>query len=377
MSRATLSEREQRVLEAVIRAYVETAEAAGSRTVAKRYRLGVSPATIRNTMADLEDKGFLYHPHTSAGRIPTDLAYRYYVDTLMGPVKIKPSDQRRLRRELDIEGERTPLERLISRAAQVLGLLTGELGIAIEPRIREAVLEKLELVALTAEKVLLVLTLKGGLIRTVYVDLPISVPPEALVSVTMILNERLAGRTLSEIRQTLPERLRDAAARDDTAGELLNIFLQSAEGIFDWTSSQSGELHLGRTSVLASQPEFASGSRLRDLIELTERRELLETALVGREHGATLKITIGSEHRQPELSPFTLVTSDYVIGNLSGVIGVIGPTRMPYEKVVSIVQNASSLLTQLLGTVVEGRAAYGATAGHAGSTASPKAQLAK
>jgi heat-inducible transcriptional repressor len=228
-----LNEREELVLEAVIRTYVETAEPAGSRTVAKRHGLGVSPATIRNSMSDLEDKGFLFHPHTSAGRIPTDRAYRYYVDTLMRPVRLTAAEQRRLRRELSEEDSAGAVERMIRRAAQVLGLLTGELGVAIAPKLSEVVLEKLELAQVSSERVLLVLTLKNGVVRTVYVDVPGSAPPETLAAVTMVLNERLAGLSLSDIRLTLPERLRDSTADSPPATELLNVFMQSAGELLD------------------------------------------------------------------------------------------------------------------------------------------------
>jgi heat-inducible transcriptional repressor len=339
-----LTEREEQILDAVICTYVETAEPAGSRTVAKRHGLGVSPATIRNAMADLEEKGFLFHPHTSAGRIPTDLAYRYYVDTLMRPLRVAAADQRRVRRELE-EGQ-GPLERLIRRALQALGLLTGDLGVAIAPRLDDVVLEKLELALVSAEKILLVLTLRHGVVRTIYVDLPGEVPAETLVAVTMILHERLAGLTLTQIRRTLPDRLRDAAA-DGTAAELLNIFMQAAEDVLDPTGLTGADLLLGRTSVLAQQPEFASGPHLRSLIELTEQKELLTEVLATRTHEAAPRITIGAEHGEPKLRRLTLVTSEYRVGNLSGVLGVIGPTRMPYEKVAAIVEYTSILMTQL------------------------------
>jgi len=352
MSGDVLTERERRVLEAVIRTYVETAEPAGSRVVSKKYALGVSPATVRNTMADLEEKGFLYHPHTSAGRVPTDLAYRYYVDTLMRPVRLTAAEQRRLRRELEEEEGTATLEWLIRRATRVLGLLTGELGVAIAPRLDESVLEKIELVSVASDKVLLVLTLGGGRIRTVYVDLPGTVPPETLVSVTMVLNERLAGLTLAQVRQTLPERLRESAPLDDaSATELLNVFLQAAEDLFDRTGADG--LHLGNASVLANQPEFASGSSLKGLIELTERRDLLASVLEDRMRSASVHITIGGENEEPVLTPFTLVTSPYRSGSLSGVIGVIGPTRMSYEKVAAIVRHTSALLSELTGGTVE------------------------
>lgn len=340
----TLTEREEQILDAVIRTYVETAEPAGSRTVAQRYALDVSPATIRNAMSALEEKGFLYHPHTSAGRVPTDLAYRYYVDTLMRPVRVPAAEQRRLRRELSGE-PLGALERLIRRAIQALGLVTGELGLAAAPRLEEAVLEKLELALVSSEKVLLVLTLRNGVIRTIYVDLPGLVPAETLAAVTMILNERLAGLTLREIRSSLPERLRDASADENTTG-LLNILLESAEDLLDPVLSGT-ELLLGRTSVLANQPEFASGPRLRSLIELTEQKELLTDVLASREHDRAPRITIGGEHRDPKLNYLTLITSEYRIRNLSGVLGVIGPTRMPYEKVAAIVEYTKNLMTEL------------------------------
>jgi len=342
-----LNEREERILDAVIRTYVETAEPAGSRTVAKRFGLGVSAATIRNAMADLEDKGYLFHPHTSAGRIPTDLAYRYYVDTLMRPVRLSSAEQRLLRRELR-EGYSSALDRLIRQAVQAIGLLTGELGVAISPRVDEVVLEKIELVSFSAEKVLLVLTLRNGLVRTVYVNLPSSVPAQALVSVTMILNERLAGQTLSTLRQTLPERLRDVTAPDEASGELLNIFVEAAENLLDVSGVPGEDVHLGRTSVIANQPEFANESKLRGLIELTEQRDMLARALTGRAHEDAPVITIGAENRNPHLAPFTLVTSEYRVGNLTGVIGVIGPTRMSYEKVAAIVEHASRLMSELV-----------------------------
>lgn len=348
MGELPLTEREEQILEAVIRTYVETAEPAGSRTVAKRHGLGVSPATIRNAMSDLEEKGFLFHPHTSAGRIPTDRAYRYYVDTLMRPLRLTAAEQRRLRKELQ-DDESGALERLVRRAAQVIGLITGELGLAVAPRLDEVVLEKLELAVVSREKVLLVLTLRNGVIRTVYVDVQATIPAETLASVTMVLNERLAGLTLTEIRSTLPARLRDAASDDPQSTELLNIFMQSAGEMFEGGPVTREDLLLGYTSVVASQPEFAQGEQLRGLIELTEQRDLLRQVLNAREHETATNITIGREHGDPRLLPFTLVTSEYRLGNLTGVLGVIGPTRMPYEKVAAIVQYASLLVGELTG----------------------------
>src|SRR5467141_2796474 len=152
---ASLNERERQVLEAVIETYVETAEPAGSRTISKKFGHALSAATIRNTMSDLEEKGYLYHPHTSAGRIPTDLAYRAYVDSLMRlpPAPVTASEASQIREELT--SERTAVDQVLYRAAQVLGLLTRELGMAVSPSLDAAVLERLELLQISADRLLL------------------------------------------------------------------------------------------------------------------------------------------------------------------------------------------------------------------------------
>src|SRR2546428_2515883 len=145
MTAASLNDRERHVLEAVIETYVQTAEPAGSRTVARRFRIGLSAATIRNTMSDLEEKGYLYHPHTSAGCIPTDLAYRVYADSLMHPPPVSASESHQIREELG--SERNAVDQILARAAQVLGVLTKELGVAAGPTLDDAGLERLGLLA--------------------------------------------------------------------------------------------------------------------------------------------------------------------------------------------------------------------------------------
>jgi heat-inducible transcriptional repressor len=343
----SLTDRERQVLEAVIETYVQTAEPAGSRTIAKRHNLGLSPATIRNTMSDLEDKGYLYHPHTSAGRIPTDLAYRVYVDFLMKPGAVAPDHAQHILGEL--AGQRAAIETILSRAAQVLGVLTNELGVAISPTIEEAVLERLDLLQVSSERLLLVLALQSGAVRTIFVEVPSQMAAEAVQHVTIVLNERLAGLTLKEIRATLADRLRDAGG--EGASELLNIFVQEGDELFDVpvsaaAGSGAGVL-LGSTQALAGQPEFATKQQLQGLLEVTDRRDLLRQALAAR-GGEGLTITIGQEHADARLAPFTLVTSTYRFGPLSGVIGVMGPTRMPYDKIAALVNHTSRLVGELL-----------------------------
>lgn len=346
MDPETLTDREQLVLEAVIRSYVETAEPAGSRAVVRRFNLGISPATVRNTMSDLEEKGYLFHPHASAGRLPTDRAYRVFVDSLLEMPR-KPVNAEPLRQELEAAKDRSAVELVLRRAAQVLGVVTQELGVASAPKLEDIVLERIELASVTTGKILLVMTLRSAGVRTLFVDVPAELPPATLVSVTQVLNERLAGLTLSEVRRSLSARLRDSSGGDPATSELLNFFIESADEWLEWHPVGEG-VHLGHASVLADQPEFQSGSRLKDLIELTERTDLLSQLLAARIGRDGLQISIGTEHENPELAGFTVVTSEYNVGGLRGVIGVIGPTRMPYDRVIGLVEGASKLISEYL-----------------------------
>lgn len=337
-----LSERQLRVLDAVVQLYVETAEPAGSQMIARRFGLGVSPATVRGIMSELEEMGYLFHRHTSSGRIPTDRAYRTYVDRVMH--RSAPSSREQLALRTELQGRASALEEILRRAAQVLGVLTQELGVAVAPVLDSVVLERVELVRVSAERLLLVLNLRSGVVRTIFVRVPGQMAPESVSQMTQLLNERLAGHTLHEIRTTLGDRLRDAHASGD-GRELLDIFIAESEEIF--THADPSGVMLGSAQMLAEQPEFASNARMRELLELTERRDLLREALQAR-RGAGLSITIGGENDDARFSDLTLVTSSYSKGELRGVIGVIGPTRMPYDKIIGLVEHTSRLVEGLL-----------------------------
>jgi heat-inducible transcriptional repressor len=347
MASEELTKRERKVLEAVIRTYVETAEPAGSRALSRRFGLGVSPATIRNTMSDLEEKGFLFHPHTSAGRIPTNKAYRVYVDSLLSVPPVLTADRERLAEGIKANGG-SAIETILRRAAQTLGILTQELGVALGPRFDHSILQRLELVRVSSERLLMVLTLGGGVMRTVFVEVAGEIADTALAQVAAVLNERLGGLSLGEIRSSLGTRLRDSGT-DRSASELLNIFVQEGEQLFDAALPLAdGHVVLGAASVLAEQPEFSAADRMRRLLALTETPQALGDAIRKRAQAPGISITIGAEHDDPRLDEFTVVTSEYRAGSLTGVIGVIGPTRMSYDKVISLVSHTSRLLSDLL-----------------------------
>lgn len=346
MSAEQLTSRERTVLEAVIQTYVETAEPAGSRTLSRRFGLGVSPATIRNTMSDLEEKGFLAHPHTSAGRIPTNKAYRVFVDSLLTRGSMAVVEHGRLAEEIGRAD--SPIETILRRAAQSLGVLAQELGVALGPALGKTVLRSLDLVRMSSERLLMVLQLEGGVARTVFVEVKGEIADGVLSEVTAVLNDRLAGLSLDQVASSVGSRLRDSVAGSE-ARELLNIFVQDAGVLFHAAPQLSeGSLVLGQASVLAGQPEFSETDRLRRLLDLTQSPQSLADAIRARPQAHGISITIGQEHADPRLEDFTVVTAEYRAGSLAGVIGVIGPTRMPYDKVIALVSHTSQLLTELL-----------------------------
>lgn len=218
---------------------------------------------------------------------------------------------------------------------------------AVGPRLDQIVLQRLELVRLSSERLVLVLSLHGGAVRQIFVEVGERIADNALAEVSVVLNERLAGLTLREIRASLAARLRDANPGSGTR-ELLNIFVQERDSIFDDPLRRDESLVLGQTSVLAEQPEFSSSDQMRRLLALTESNEHLTELLRRRHVNPGLSITIGNEHGDPRFENFTIVTSEYRAGSLAGVIGVIGPTRMPYEKVIALVRHTSMLVSDLL-----------------------------
>ena len=350
MASEELSRRERRVLEAVIRSYVETAEPAGSRTLSRRFGLGVSPATIRNTMSDLEEKGFLFHPHTSAGRVPTNKAYRA-LRRLAARVSppFAPTETERLAEEITAGGGSSPIETILRRAAQTLGVLTQELGVALGPRLDHSVLAPLELVRVSSERLLMVLTLEAGVVRTVFVEVPGEIADGALDEVTAVLNERLAGLTLARFARRCrracatraPHRARPSCSTSSFR-KASSCSTPPPDGRRTARGARRGVGARRAAGVLGRRPHAAACSRS------PRRRTRWATRFAAALTAPGISITIGAEHDDPRFEDFTVVTAEYHVGSLAGVIGVIGPTRMPYDKVISLVSHTSRLVSDLL-----------------------------
>lgn len=341
MAFESLSERERLVLRSLISHYVATAEPVGSRAVAQKYRLGISPATVRNTMQDLEEMGLITHPHTSAGRVPTDKGYRLYVDSMMGPEALTASEEDQIRRE--ICADYAAVEDILEQTALVLATVSKQLGLTIAPRFDSGILTSINLIPVAEKKILVVLAVKHGLVRTVLLEAESSVDVKSLEKTADVLNEKLSGLTLGEIKESIDLRLKETSPAD---ARLIKLFLDSTDSLLDLT--EPDQMHLGGTTNIVDQPEFKDREKLRSLIEVLEEKKLLAELISAKGIKEGISITIGKEMERGEMQSCSLVTSPYKAGKVRGTIGIIGPTRMRYSKLASMVEYAAKLLSDVL-----------------------------
>ena len=336
-----LSEREREVLQSLISYYVATAEPVGSRAITHRFRLGISPATVRNTMQDLEEMGLISQPHTSAGRIPTDKGYRVYVDSMMGREALTPSEENQIRRE--ICADYAAVENILDQTARVLATVSRQLGVTVAPRFDQGVLTRINLLPVADKKILVVLAVKHGLVRSILLEAESAIDIDRIERSVAVLNERLAGLTLGEIAESIGERLKEASEADP---RLIKLFLDSADNLLSLTEPE--QMHVGGTTYIVDQPEFKDREKLRGLIEVLEEKKILAELISAKGIKEGITITIGKEIERGEMQSCSLVTSPYKAGKVSGTIGVIGPTRMRYSKLVSMVEYAAKLLGEAL-----------------------------
>lgn len=332
----SLNARAQRILESVIHQYIRTAEPVGSPHLARRRRLNLSPASIRNTLGTLERLGYLSQPHTSAGRVPTDRGYRYYVDSLMPLYALSESIKDRIRSQMRSDSH--DIDDILSQASHVLGLVSRQLGVTLSPRFQKGVFQRMEMVPLSETRLLLVLTIKSGLVRTVVMEVGTSIPEHKLQDTCRLLNERLGDLTIQEIRETLPNRVRDVSYGDP---KLIQYMVDSAHLFFDFP--QEGQLHFAGTVNIVSQPEFQDRIRLRKLMGLLEEEKTLGT-LLSQRPGEGVSVTIGSENVHGEMQNYSLLTAGYRVGKVEGTLGIIGPTRMRYARLCAVVDYMAQLL---------------------------------
>jgi heat-inducible transcriptional repressor len=345
MEEYTLNERDKAILRYVVHQFILTANPVGSRNISKKYALGLSPATIRNIMADLEEMGLLGHPHTSAGRVPTDKGYRFYVDSLMEPPNLDTEAKSILDTNFNIQSSET--EELLKITAMLLGDITNQIALVSYPKFENAALEKIQIVQLSSTRILVIITILTGLVKTITLELNVEIKEDNISFVQQFLNEKLAGLTFSEIRETIKERVKDY--QSDAYRPIIRVFLDSVDKIF--TDINAGEKSfISGTRNLIKQPEFEDSNQVKGIIELVEDKDVIVHIMDHRSAPASnnVTVTIGGENKEEKLNDFSVITKNYDLGGAKGTVGIMGPKRMEYSKIIAAVVYAAELLTNEL-----------------------------
>lgn len=340
-----LNERQRAILRCVVDHFIVTALPVASNSIALHHNLGISPATIRNTMADLEELGYVTHPHTSAGKIPTDKGYRFFVDSLMTVEPLTEKERGTVRHQLETI---TEIDEMLHQTAKLLGSISHQLSIVSVPQLRSGIFERMELIHVSSNRIFVVLTIKSGLVKTITMEVQTEIAREKLEHITRLLNERLSGLSLETIRDTFAERVRDF--RDEQTG-LINLLARSANKIFD-DSKEREKLHIGGTQSLIEQPEYENPDNIRNIIELINHEDTIVHVLNSQEQSAKqegVSISIGEEHREEKLKNHSVVVSMYKAGDIIGAIAIIGPKRMQYAKVIPLLNFVADQVSSTLG----------------------------
>jgi len=337
-----LNEREKSILRNIINYFLLTANPVGSRNLTKKYNLGFSPATIRNIMSDLEDEGFLNHPHTSAGRVPTDKGYRYYVDSLMDPPALGNEEKELIRRELKTFTDET--DELFKITSALLSNITNQLAYVTYPNVDTGILEKLQIVQLTTSRLLVVVTIKLGLVKTITLELKAELNRNHISFVERLLNEKLSGLTFAEIKKTFVERFKDVA---ETYRPIVRVFIDSADKIFTDAIKNEKGVVTGVKNILR-QPEFSDQQHFQNIIELVEDKDIILQFMNAAPTNDQVVVKIGSESNSDIFSEYSLISKEYKIGDIKGRLGIVGPKRMQYSKVIAIVEFVAERLSEYL-----------------------------
>lgn len=327
-----LDERKRKILQAIIDDYISTAEPIGSRTIARKYKLGISPATIRNEMADLEILGFLEQPHTSAGRIPSAKGYRFYVDCLMSPTKISDHDVALIEQWYKTRARR--LEEVFQETAKMLSRMTRNISLVSAPQLtQKCVFKYMQFLPLDERRVILVLVTDAGFVENKVIDVAAGTHFEDLQELARQINLRLAGMPIDKIKAALLHEVK-ADIMIDT--DLIDFALETLGGALSGNANQ--KVYLGGTTQLLNQPEFRDIEKIKGLLAMLEEERLLSDILLVSDSDDVV-VSIGEENRYSGIQDCSMVQATYRCdGQVVGTIAVLGPTRMEYGKIVAVLE---------------------------------------
>jgi heat-inducible transcriptional repressor len=291
-------------------------------------------------MSDLQYLGFLANPHTSAGRVPTDLGYRFYLDSLMKKENLSQKQQESIRSNLDAVEE---TDELLKESSRLLGRISRQLCIVTSPHLSSGTFEKIELVQIIGTRIMVIISIKSGLVRTIMMEVASEIPREKLDDLSRLLNERLSGLTLQQIRDSFSERVKDF--HNEETG-LIRLFIDSVDKLF--VADGKEKLHISGAETVIEQPEFVNPQDFRSVIELINNEEMIIHVLEKNEaRPREIKVTIGKENEDAKLKAYSVISSSYSLGDVSGSIGVIGPTRMPYSRMIPLVDFVAQMISEM------------------------------
>ena len=336
-----LDDRKYLILQAIIDDYIMTAMPVGSRTISRKAGVGFSPATIRNEMSDLEELGYLDQPHTSAGRVPSNKAYRLYVDHLMKSVKLS-NDERELMHEYLVTKSRQ-VESVIRAAASVLSDATKYTSVIVAPKLGTLRIRHVQLVPVAERTALMIIVTSAGIVKDAIIRVPEGLDADDLYSISRMLTEKLSDKPLEAVRQAFAELLRNAELNRKLLGETLDVIEKRLE-----SEGDPSDVIIGGSANLLKYPEYSDVNKARNFLAVLESKDTVRR-LLNRDGGMEVTIRIGPENQMPELNDCSIVTASYRLGDHNtGTLGIIGPTRMNYNRVISVLEFMGRALSDVL-----------------------------
>ena len=345
---AQLNERSREIFRQIVESYLATGEPVGSRNLSRILPMPLSPASVRNVMSDLEQLGLVYAPHTSAGRLPTEMGLRFFVDALMQIGDLTENDRKAIEAQVAGSGQSKSLEAVLTEASGLLSGLSRAAGIVLTAKSNPR-LKHIEFVRLEPERAMVILVGEDGQVENRVLHVPIGLPTSALTEAANFLNARIRGHTLDEVKGEVERTLKESEAQlDQLTGKVV------AEGLASWSGGESDERKLivrGQAHLLDDLKAVADLERVRLLFDdLETRREVID--LLGRaEQAEGVRVFIGSENKLFSLSGSSTIVAPYhdASGHIVGVLGVIGPTRLNYARIVPMVDYTAKVVSKLLG----------------------------
>ncbi len=336
-----LSEREKSILRSIIQQYILHASPVGSRNLSRllERELKLSPATIRNVMSDLEAMELISHPHTSAGRVPTDKGYRLYVDSIMDLIELTDVEIKAVQESISGNSP----EMILKEASRLLGFLSHYLGIVEIPLITNLIVEKIELIELSSNRLLIVLALDSNIVRTLTLEAEFEIDSRRLAYISQYINEKISGKPLRFLKDNFLDLIGDSVYFHTP---LVRLFIDSLDKIFELYKTTE-RIHIAGAQSMLSHPEFEDLHKVKGVIELIESEDMIIHILDQNErYEPGARVFIGSEMQKQELEDFSLIVSGYSIGSATGSIGLIGPKRMNYSKMLALVQYVANVISK-------------------------------